>query len=132
MNCGGPAVNDSGGAWAADNSWINGAASQDSLSIALAGSSSPMYYSRRFYSSAPLAPSPGRPGYNISIPLSVTSAVVRMHFANFFLATSTVGTRVFNIFINDMNTPAVANFDIIAAAGGDRTGGWLPAGAPLF
>jgi hypothetical protein len=62
---------------------------------------------------------PARVGYNVSASPGVYT--VRLHLANTFAGTSRAGTRVFNIFLDDMNTPVHRNVDIIALVG-DKTG----------
>ncbi len=58
--------------------------------------------------------------YQVPVPLG--NYVVRLHFANTVSTTTTVGSRVFNVFVGNMNTAWLPNFDIIKACG-DLTGG---------
>jgi hypothetical protein len=121
INAGGASFVDTstGLTWSADNSFVSGATGTPvSTAVAGAGTLLPMYQTRRFWSTATLS-LPATGGYNLSVPASFAgpSVTLRLYFANTVAATSTVGSRVFNIFVGSLSVPVVRNFDVVAAAG---------------
>ncbi len=104
VNAGGPAYTDPAGqAWSADQGFSGGSGFATTSPIA-GTTSAPLYQSERYNT--------GALGYSFAVPNGTYT--VTLKFAEIFFTSP--GSRVFNVAINGQ--PVLANFDIVAAAGG--------------
>jgi hypothetical protein len=138
INCGGNGFTDSGTglAWSGDTGYLIGNFDDQTgaVTVAGAGTLGPLFQSNRW---AQASPAVATNVYQIN-NVSAGVYTVKLYFANLFLGesrrvrtrgptaaggctgTSTVGSRVFDVYLQ--NTLVRAGFDIVAVAGGDRTG----------
>jgi hypothetical protein len=75
-----------------------------------AGSLLSMYSTSRYFAAAPLTLVPA-----YSVPLSAGAYMVRLHFAEVYIGTNTVGARVYDIVLEGQTVSA--QFDVVAVAG---------------
>jgi YVTN family beta-propeller protein len=98
INCGGPAMTNSLGTWAADN-----LSDHSETTAAIENTSLPELYNKERWSTGALQ-------YQFSVPNG--SRTVKLHFAEIYLTSK--GQRVFNIVVNGLTV--LSNFDILGVA----------------
>lgn len=117
INCGGTANFtdvDTGLVWVADANYLFGNIASSDVNISGAGSLNEMYRCNRWSGMSPVEVTNM---YNITLVPGYYDVI--LYFANLYEGTSTVGTRVYDVYLN--NALVISSFDAIAASGATMT-----------
>jgi len=102
--------------WSSALSYVTGPFNRRDTSVAVAGAGdlNAVYNSYTFWNIAKNA----APITCVEMPVPSGTYTLRLLFANIYPGTSTVGSRVFDVYVEDVRV--MDNFDMVAAAGGSQ------------